>query len=123
MPTKKVLIVDDSATSRFRSSVILRKTNHQILTARDGEEGVEKAIAEGPDLILMDVEMPKMNGFEACRQLRQLAETRLTPIIMVTSRSEAEYVENGRRSGCNDYVIKPVEGPELLEKINHHIGL
>jgi DNA-binding response OmpR family regulator len=80
------------------------------------------ASSEKPDLILMDVVMPIMDGFEACRQIRMQAETNGIPIIMVTTRGEAINVETGYESGCNDYVTKPIDKVELLTKIESLIA-
>ena len=80
------------------------------------------ALAELPDLILMDVVMPRMDGFEACRVLRGHLTTRGIPIVMVTTRSEARSVESGFMSGCSDYVTKPIDGLELLSKVRSFLG-
>src|SRR5213593_1665244 len=112
MPRKKVLLVDDSTTVLLMERMILNKGPYQISTAMDGEEAVAKATAERPDLILLDVVMPKMNGFQTCRALRGREETRNIPIIMVTTRGEAENVESGFERGCTDYVTKPIDAVE-----------
>jgi len=117
MPNKKILVVDDSRTSLFLEQTILRKGSYQIVTALDGEEGVRKARSENPDLVLMDVVMPKMDGFEALRTLRKDPATQNIPVIMVTTRGEGPNVETGFADGCNDYVTKPVDALELLTKI------
>jgi CheY-like chemotaxis protein len=119
---KKILIVDDSKTALMMSQMILKNKSFQVLTARNGLEGVEKAVSEQPDLILMDVCMPEMNGFEAVKEIRAREETRAIPIIMVTTLGEAENVELGYETGCNDYVTKPISSVELLSKINNLIG-
>ncbi|HEX8393366.1 MAG TPA: response regulator [Longimicrobium sp.] len=121
-PKKKVLLVDDSATTHMWIKMILSKTAYELISARDGEEGVRTALAERPDLILMDVVMPRMNGFEATRALRERNELRDTPIIMVTTRSEAKNVEEGYESGCSDYITKPIDGIELVAKVRDFIG-
>ncbi len=123
MARKKILVVDDSRTAMMMNKMILAKHPFTIVTACNGREGVEKALAELPDLILMDVVMPEMNGFDALRAIRDKAETKDTPVIMVTTRSEAENVEVGYEIGCNDYITKPVNGPELIEKIRGLIDL
>jgi CheY-like chemotaxis protein len=87
--------------------------------ATDGDEAVEKALEEDPDLILMDVVMPKMDGFEACRSIRANPDTNGIPIIMVTTRGEPVNVEMGYASGCNDYITKPIDGAELLRKLEN----
>jgi DNA-binding response OmpR family regulator len=118
---KRILVVDDSKTAQMMTALIVSKGSFEVLTASDGEEGVEKALSERPDLILMDVMMPKMDGFEACRKLRTLEETRDIPVIIITTRGEADNVEVGFGSGCTDYVTKPVNSVELLAKIRNHL--
>ncbi len=122
MSKKKILVVDDSKTAMFMVTTILRKGPYTVITADDGQRAVEVAVSERPDLILMDVIMPRMTGFEACREMRQREETKLTPIILVTTRGEAENVETGFDSGCTDYVTKPINGQELLAKVRDHIA-
>jgi len=123
MTLKKVLLVDDSTTALLMEQMILKnRANFELIVAHDGQEAVEKTIAEVPDLIVMDVVMPRMTGFEACRQIRLHANTRHIPIILVTTRGEPENVEIGYASGCNDYVMKPINGAELITKIEDLIG-
>ena len=118
MQPKKILIVDDSKVAAMTQQLILRSMRGcEVITAEDGIKGVEKAVAEQPDLILMDVVMPRMNGFEACRLIRGHEATESIPIIMVTTRSESAHVDQGFASGCNDYIYKPIDASELLEKI------
>jgi DNA-binding response OmpR family regulator len=119
---KKILVVDDSKTALMMSKMILKQFPFEVITADNGEEGVSKAVSETPDLILLDVIMPKKNGFEALKELRCKDSTRNIPIIMVTTRSEAENVENGYESGCNDYITKPVSSEELIAKIKNLIN-
>ena len=122
MSRKKVMLVDDSSTALMMEKVILSKKNFDLVFARDGEEAVAKSMAELPDLILMDVVMPKMNGFDACKRIRQQAVTKDIPIIMVTTRGEPENVEIGFASGCNDYITKPINSLELLAKLDNFLG-
>jgi CheY-like chemotaxis protein len=118
MRPKKILIVDDSKVAAMTQQMILRSLRGcEVITAEDGIKGVERAVAEQPDLILMDVVMPRMNGFEACRLIRGHEATESIPIIMVTTRSESGHVDEGFASGCNDYIFKPIDSTELLEKI------
>ena len=119
MQPKKILIVDDSKVAAMTQELILRSLRGcEVITAEDGVKGVEKAVAEQPDLILMDVVMPRMNGFEACRLIRGHEATESIPIIMVTTRSESAHVDEGFASGCNDYIFKPIDAARLLEKID-----
>ena len=121
-PRKKILVVDDSNTALLMERMILNKGAYDVVTAQDGQEAVVTAIEERPDLILMDVVMPRMTGFEACRALRAHPDTLHTPIILVTTRGEAENIEMGFTHGCSDYVTKPINGLELLAKIRDYLG-
>ena len=121
-PRKKVLLVDDSKTILLMERMILGNKPWEIVVALDGEEAVEKARAELPDLILMDVVMPRMNGFDACRILRAGSATARIPVIMVTTRGETESVVAGYESGCADYVMKPIDPQELLAKVESYLG-
>lgn len=122
MHRKKILLVDDSNTILMMERMILTKGPYDLLTASNGEEAVERALSHRPDLILMDVVMPKMNGFEACRRIRGESAIKDTPIIMVTTRGEVQNVEHGFESGCNDYVTKPINGAELMAKLRTYLG-
>jgi len=122
MNRKKILLVDDSSTILMMEKFILRNGPYEILTATNGEEGVLKAAEQMPDLILLDVIMPKMGGFEACRLLRTTRATSEIPIIMVTTRGEAANVEAGWANGCTDYVTKPINAIELLAKVRNFLG-
>jgi CheY-like chemotaxis protein len=122
MSKKKILVVDDSRTALFMMTTILRKERYELVTASDGEQALQVAAAEMPDLILMDVIMPRKTGFEACRELKRREDTKGIPIILVTTRGEGENVEAGFQSGCNDYVTKPINAQELLTKVRDHMG-
>ena len=123
MAPRKILLVDDSETVLLMEQMILKKDRYQLITAKNGKEGVEKALETRPDLILMDVVMPEMNGFEAVRCLRQQAATQSVPIVMVTTKAEAESMETGYEIGCNDYVAKPIDSTELLTKVRSILGV
>jgi PleD family two-component response regulator len=113
----RVLIVDDAATVRFALFSLLGD-RFDVHVAMDAETGIEIARDIQPHLILMDVVMPGMDGFAACRALRADALTVMTPIIMVTSQDEEWDVEAGFAAGCTDYVRKPVDKIELLMKMD-----
>jgi CheY-like chemotaxis protein len=123
MPAKKILLVDDSQTALIVARSILEKrTGYQCVTASDGLEAVTKANDEHPDLVLMDVVMPRMNGFEACKKMREQATTRDTPIVLLTTRGEENYMEAGFQCGCNDYLTKPINGEELVRLLQSYLG-
>jgi two-component system, OmpR family, alkaline phosphatase synthesis response regulator PhoP len=117
MNRKKILLVDDSITTLMMEQMVLRPHAYDIVTAKNGREAVATAAREIPDLILLDVVMPEMNGFEACRQIRQDSATSGIPIIMVTTKGEEHNVETGFQSGCSDYITKPINGSELVQKV------
>jgi DNA-binding response OmpR family regulator len=115
----KVLLVDDSNTALLLGETVFKQhTSYQVVTARDGQEGVQKALTERPDLILLDVMMPKMDGFKACQEMRKYDSLKNVPIIMVTSRGEPANVASGYRCGCNAYITKPINARELLEIVS-----
>jgi CheY-like chemotaxis protein len=119
---KKILLVDDSQTVLLMHQLLLADRGYALLTARNGEEAVEKALAERPDIIFLDVLMPHMDGFAACQALRAHESTRHIPIIMVTTRSEPHNVKQGFESGCSDYMTKPFNSNELLDKLERYLG-
>ena len=121
--SKKVLLVDDSSTARLVTRMIFsQKSNYVLLSAVDGRDAVERARAEKPDLILMDVMMPRMTGLEACRVLKQDKETSNIPVILLTTRGEEAFVREGYESGCSDYLTKPVNDVELLDLLKAYLG-
>ena len=123
MASKKVLLVDDSSTARLLTRLIFsQKPNYVLLSAVDGKDAVERAHAEKPDLILMDVMMPRMTGLEACRELKKDKETSKIPIILLTTRGEEQFVQEGYQSGCNDHLTKPVKDSELLDLLKTYLG-
>jgi len=123
MSSKKILFVDDSCTARLVNRMIFsRKPNYVLISAMDGQEALEKAKAEKPDLILMDIVMPRMTGLEACRALKKDADTSKIPVILLTTRGEEKYVQEGYASGCSDYLTKPVNDNELLDLFQAYLG-
>ncbi|NVZ09554.1 response regulator [Allochromatium humboldtianum] len=112
-----VLIVDDSPTETHILSTTLKKAGYRVETACNGEEGVARARELRPDLILMDVIMPVLNGYQATRLLRRDAETADIPIIMVTTKDLQTDRTWGLRQGATDYLTKPVDRQLLLERI------
>jgi CheY-like chemotaxis protein len=117
---KKVLLVDDSMTTLVMESMILHG-RYELVKARNGEEAIARALAENPDLILLDVVMPVLDGFSTCERLRQHEQTKNTPIIMVTTRGEEANLERGYSVGCTDYVTKPIDAAELLSKVRNYL--
>lgn len=117
MPVKKILVVDDSPTERHVLLELLTKNGYQVSTAESGEEGIEKAKAQLPDLILMDVVMPGTNGYQATRTISRDETTRSIPVIMCTSKGQETDKIWGLRQGALDYMVKPIDHTALLDKI------
>jgi twitching motility two-component system response regulator PilH len=113
----KILIVDDSPTELHALTHILEREGYQTLTARDGEEGIEVARLELPDLILMDVVMPGLNGFQATRRLTRDEKTRQIPVIIISTKGLATDREWGMRQGAFSYLVKPIEAGNLLDQV------
>lgn len=118
----RILIVDDSPTEIHVLKTILEKKNYEVLSAESGEEGVATAKSEKPDLILMDIVMPGLNGFQATRQITKDPETESIPVIIVTTKDQETDRVWGMRQGAKDYLIKPVDEKVLLEKISSLLG-
>jgi DNA-binding response OmpR family regulator len=119
---KKVLLVDDSAFTLFIEQMLLSQSTHiDIVTAIDGEQAVRIALAEKPDLIVMDVVMPRMNGVQACRAMRSAVDTRETPIILVITRDEDDAMVGGYASGCTGYLHKPINPSDFMAVIQQHL--
>ncbi|HEY5954946.1 MAG TPA: response regulator [Polyangiaceae bacterium] len=116
MSKKRILIVDDSKTALMMLQMVLKRRSYEIVTANNGREAVEKAKEHHPDLILMDVMMPELGGFDAVVAIRKESDYAM-PIIMVTTRGEPENIERGYQCGCTDYVTKPIDALELISKI------
>jgi len=117
-----ILIVDDSPTEIHVLTAMLEKNGYVVSTAASGEEGIEKARSEKPDLILMDVVMPGMNGFQAARSISSESETSSIPIIIVSTKDQETDKMWGLRQGAKDYVTKPANEKELVSKISALLG-
>ncbi|AUM13278.1 twitching motility response regulator PilH [Ketobacter alkanivorans] len=114
----RVLIVDDSPTETYKFKETLEKHGFEIITADNGADGVAVARQEQPDLVLMDVVMPGLNGFQATRQLSKGDDTKHIPVIIVTTKDQETDKVWGRRQGATDYLTKPVDEAVLLDTIN-----
>jgi twitching motility two-component system response regulator PilH len=117
VPVHKILVVDDSPTDRQFLLEMLAKQGYQVVTAESGEEAIVKAKSEMPDLILMDVVMPGLNGYQATRTITRDEATKHIPVIMCTSKNAETDRIWGMRQGALDYLVKPVDASTLLSKI------
>jgi twitching motility two-component system response regulator PilH len=122
MSIKTIMVVDDSPTERAFIEGILRKGGYAVITATSGETGIQRATADQPDLILMDIVMPGLNGFQATRAIAHDASTKHIPIIICTTKNEDTDRIWGMRQGAKDYLVKPLKESELLGKIKALTG-
>ena len=118
----RILVVDDSPTEMFRFKEILTKYGFEVLEASNGADGVTMAQAELPDLVLMDVVMPGVNGFQATRQISRGNETKNIPIVIVSTKDQDTDRVWGKRQGASDYLTKPVDESQLIEVIKQHLN-
>jgi len=118
---KKVLLVDDSSTMLVFERLMLGP-ELEIATATNGKQALEAVQRERPDLILLDVMMPVMNGMECLAQLKSAPQTMDIPVIMVTTRGETENIERCFALGCDDFVTKPINRGELMSKVQRYLG-
>jgi twitching motility two-component system response regulator PilH len=118
MAIRKILIVDDSPTERHVLNDMLTKSGYEVVASDNGEDAILKAKLLKPDLILMDVVMPGLNGFQATRAISRDPDTRAIPIILCTSKSQETDKIWGMRQGARDYIVKPVDPTELMAKIH-----
>ena len=114
----RILVVDDSPTESFRFREILQRHGHQVIEASNGADGVTMSRTEKPDLVLMDVVMPGMNGFQATRQITRHPETSSIPVVIVSTKDQETDRVWGKRQGASDYLTKQVDETNLLRVIN-----
>ena len=117
MSTEKILIVDDDEDILLIVQTILASAGYSAITARNGKEGVDMALELRPDLILLDVMMPELSGWEVCTTLKNAPETRQTPIAMLTVKSEIRDLITGMQVGADDYITKPFTRRKLLSTV------
>ena len=120
--SKKILIVDDEPELIEMVKIRLESKDYNIITAADGEAGLAKAKAEKPDLILLDILMPDIDGFEVLKRLKQDRETSSMPVIMLTVSAKRNLIARASKMGAVDYIVKPFEGEELLKIVEKSLS-
>jgi CheY-like chemotaxis protein len=118
----KILLVEDNDMNRDMLSRRLLRRGYEVVIALDGQQAVEMAAAEKPDLILMDMSLPVLDGWEATRRIKAAPETREIPVIALTAHAMSGDREKALESGCDDYDTKPIDLPRLLEKMTAALG-
>ncbi len=115
---EKILVIDDEETTVQLISILLERRGYEVIKAYRAEDGLRKAYRSHPDLVLLDIMMPEMDGWEVCRRLRELSDV---PIIFLTARSEIRDVVKGLEMGADDYVVKPYDNDELVARVRAHL--
>ena len=119
--SKRILVVEDDEDSRRILRDLLTTAGFQLLEAEDGEQGIAAAEAQWPDLILMDIQLPIVDGYEATRRIKASPELRSIPIIVVTSQAFSDGEAKARAAGCDDFIAKPYSPRQLLAKVNEQL--
>ncbi|MDH3976280.1 MAG: response regulator [Deltaproteobacteria bacterium] len=120
---EKILVVDDEHFVREFVKDALTEALYDVIEAENGNEGVIKAVREVPDLIILDIVMPEMDGIEVCKQIRETVACRNTPIIMHTSMDESRLIEKAMKAGASDYMLKPIKAEMLLIRVKNNLRL
>ncbi|MGY5873212.1 MAG: response regulator [Candidatus Thorarchaeota archaeon] len=121
--SKKILVVDDEELTTQLAKTFLEKHGFQVIIAYDGEAGLNLAEAENPDLILLDVMLPTMDGFAVCKKLKENEKFKNTPILMFTAKGLSSDIEKGEAVGADEYIVKPFSGKALVATIRNHLGM
>lgn len=118
---KRILVIEDNETNIYLMKFMLEKHNFEVIVAKDGSRGIEMAKQEKPDLIIMDIQLPKIDGYEATRRIRKVPELKNIPIIAVTSYAMVGDREKTLKAGCTDYIEKPINPESFINIVNKYI--
>ena len=121
--SKKILVVDDEQMTTDLAKTFLERHGFEVVVASDGEEALALAEENVPDLILLDVMLPTIDGFEVCKRLKSNATFKDTPILMFTAKGLSSDVERGEAAGADEYIVKPFSGKALVATIRKHLGI
>jgi len=114
---KKILVVDDEKSIHSYLQRKLRKLGYSVYIAEDGEEALSKAISLLPDIVLLDIKIPKLNGIEVCKRLKSDDGTKNIPILMLSAKAQSEEIEEGLKAGADKYLCKPISFPDILKEV------
>jgi two-component system phosphate regulon response regulator PhoB/two-component system alkaline phosphatase synthesis response regulator PhoP len=117
MKINKILVVDDEENISSYLSRKLAKLGYEVLVASDGETALDMAFTRLPDIVLLDVKLPKMNGYEVCHKIKSNDQTRLTPVIMLSAKTQGNEIKQGLDAGCDLYLTKPIGFPDILRHV------
>ncbi len=120
MRIEKILVADDEEAIHLYLKRKLSKLGYTVFVAKDGEETLEQAFLNIPDIILLDVKMPKLDGLEACRRLKTDKRTKHIPVIVLSAKAQAEEIDDGKEAGADKYLCKPISFPNILNEIRDY---
>jgi DNA-binding response OmpR family regulator len=120
--TKKVLVIDDDPTVQRLTEYVLKKSGYEVLSAANGIDGLRKARAEKPDLVILDVMLPGLDGFEVCDRLRRDPETAHIPVLMMSGKAQATDDATAHTVGANEYLVKPASPAEIQRRVSRLLG-
>lgn len=118
---KRILYIEDNEQNLYLVTFMMEKHGYEVIAARDGREGIERAAAVSPDLILLDIQLPVMDGYAVARQLRMNPDLAEIPIVAVTSYAMVGDREKSLAAGCNGYIEKPINPDTFMEQVNQHL--
>jgi len=118
---KKILYIEDNEQNLYLVTFMMEKHGYEVIAARDGREGIERAAAVSPDLILLDIQLPVMDGYAVARQLRMNPDLAEIPIVAVTSYAMVGDREKSLAAGCNGYIEKPINPDTFMQQVNQHL--
>ena len=118
---KKILIIDDEGPIRKATGKLLKASGFEVIEAEDGIDGIYRAKQDTPDLVLLDIAMPELDGIEICKRIKEFEKFRKIPIIMVSSMSDQELIDIALKEGAADYIVKSFNKSELLDKISKYL--
>jgi len=121
MTKKKILIIEDNEQNLYLETFLLEKQNFDVVQARDGQKGLELAVSENPDLILLDIQLPVMDGYEVARRLKKDGKTKSIPIVAVTSYAMAGDRGKVLATGCEGYLEKPIDPDNFVEQVRQFL--
>lgn len=119
---KRILVVEDNPDNRILISDVILSLGYEVIIAEDGEEGIERTLADSPDLILMDLSLPKKDGWTAAREIKDNEALASIPIVALTAHAMVGDREKALKAGCDDYISKPIDLRELTSKLAHFLG-
>ncbi len=121
MKQKKILIADDNENIRVALTAILEDEGHTLWIAKDGAEALRKAREISPDILILDVMMPEMSGYEVCRTIKNDPNLKKTFVLMLSAKGQVSEQEHGKEAGADEYIVKPFSPVEILARINNYL--